>query len=112
MGSTVVIVSNNLPRFRRALTPMVAQMVAKAALDIEAHAKSMAPIDTGALANSIGAEQVGELSWVVRVGVHYGIYVEFGTFKMAAQPYLTPAFMLVGPRFVSAVKTAVKGALS
>lgn len=29
--------------------------------------------------------------WIVGVGAHYGAYVEFGTSKMAAQPYLFPA---------------------
>jgi len=29
--------------------------------------------------------------WVVGVGVDYGAYVEFGTSRMAAQPYLFPA---------------------
>ena len=29
--------------------------------------------------------------WMVGVGVNYGAYVEFGTSRMAAQPYLFPA---------------------
>lgn len=30
-------------------------------------------------------------SWIVGVGAEYGAYVEFGTSKMAAKPYLFPA---------------------
>lgn len=33
----------------------------------------------------------GEAAYVVGVGAEYGAYVEFGTSKMEAQPYLFPA---------------------
>lgn len=32
-----------------------------------------------------------KVGYVVGVGAHYGAYVEFGTSKMQAQPYLMPA---------------------
>ena len=34
-------------------------------------------------------------AWVVGVGAEYGAYVEFGTSKMDAQPYLFPAARFV-----------------
>lgn len=33
----------------------------------------------------------GDARYIVGVGAEYGAYVEFGTSKMAAQPYLFPA---------------------
>lgn len=33
----------------------------------------------------------GNSRWIVGVGANYGAYVEFGTARMAAQPYLFPA---------------------
>lgn len=33
--------------------------------------------------------------WIVGVGAEYGAYVEFGTSRMAAQPYLVPAVLHV-----------------
>ena len=53
-------------------------------------AKRHCPVDTGNLQSSIKAEHE---RLKVRVGteVHYGGYVEGGTEKMAAQPYLRPA---------------------
>jgi HK97 gp10 family phage protein len=54
----------------------------------------LAPVDTGNLANSIDyrTEETPQQA-VVTIGtpVEYGIYQELGTYKMAAQPYLTPA---------------------
>lgn len=76
---------------------------------IEALAKVKAPVDTGALVSSIYTRaknanpfpRLGEVpvelpqprEGEVNVGpsVHYGIWQELGTSRMAAQPYLLPA---------------------
>lgn len=36
-------------------------------------------------------KNLGPATWVVGTPVEYSIYVEFGTSRMAAQPYLRPA---------------------
>jgi hypothetical protein len=48
-------------------------------------------VDTGAYVGSIEAERVSETEWVVHDGVEYGIFVEFGTHRMAARPCAQPA---------------------
>lgn len=65
--------------------------VAKAALDIEREAKVRCPVDTGALRASIHARPVSVRHWRVEVSQSYAAYVEYGTSRMRAQPYLTPA---------------------
>lgn len=82
--------SSRIPQIRAGMEPKAASAVAKACMDIEAGAKGMAPVDTGALRNSIQSS-VGGLSGEVTAGVEYAIYQEFGTYKMAAQPFMTPA---------------------
>jgi hypothetical protein len=47
--------------------------------------------DTGAYHGSWMAEPIREAFWWVHDGVDYGIYLELGTYKMAARPCLTPA---------------------
>lgn len=54
-------------------------------------AKMKAPVRTGYLRDSITSERLGPKHWKVKVGAHYGIYVEYGTRYMAAQPYFRPA---------------------
>lgn len=81
--------------------------VRKAAFDIEAQAKVSAPVDTGALKASIQATTTGELDAEVAVGVEYGVYVELGTVKAGAQPYLGPAVDLVGPVFLAMVAAII-----
>lgn len=80
------------------------QVVRKTAYDIEATAKSIVPVGKsrpgyigGNLKNSIGhsdARGVGRSgSLAIEIGptAHYGKYVEFGTSRMAPQPYMGPA---------------------
>ena len=57
----------------------------------EGYAKQLCPVDTGNLRNSITHEMRGENKVAVCTNVHYAPYVELGTRKMRAQPYLRPA---------------------
>ncbi len=69
--------------------------VRKTAMDIEATAKQLAPVDTGFLRSSISTTVRGRgVSTTAVVGptAEYGIYQELGTSRMAAHPYLAPAF--------------------
>lgn len=65
--------------------------VKKVTLLIERHAKEYAPVRTGRLRASIHNGQIDRLTYFVGTGVEYGIYVEFGTYKMRAQPFMRPA---------------------
>lgn len=87
----VVIDTKELERIAAQLdgnTDKVLQIVARR---VEQGAKMLAPVDTGALRNSIMTEKMGENYWQVHDGVEYGIYQEFGTRYMAAHPFMTPA---------------------
>lgn len=57
----------------------------------ESYAKMLCPVDTGNLRNSITHEQENETTEVIGTSVEYAPYVELGTVKMAARPYLRPA---------------------
>jgi len=80
------------------------QLIAVAARNTEAEAKSSAPVDTGFLRNSIQASRAGVAHWKVAVGALYGLFVEMGTVNQTAKPYLLPAFR----RQVAALKTALR----
>lgn len=68
---------------------------------IERMAKTKAPVDTGALKNTIFSAQAGSLTYKVTAPQHYAIYVEKGTRKMRAQPYLKPALDAERPKLIS-----------
>ena len=67
------------------------QVIHSAALQVEAEAKVKAPVETGALKNSIHTEDKGNKTYWVADAVEYGIYQEFGTHKMSAHPFMMPA---------------------
>lgn len=73
------------------VTELASKAIAKTALDIEADAKALAPVDTGLLKNSISSD-IKPLSAEIGPTTHYAGYVEHGTSRMAAQPYMGPAF--------------------
>jgi HK97 gp10 family phage protein len=73
------------------LRAAASRIVTATARKLEGRAKVLAPVDTGFLRNSIQALKTGDLSAVVFVGAEYGVYVEFGTRRMRAQPFFTPA---------------------
>lgn len=89
--------SNRLPELSAMLQARAEQIVAKAAYDVEAEAKTVVPVDTGNLKNSIATDIVKPLEAVVGTGVEYAEFVEYGTSRMAAQPYMTPAAEVVKP---------------
>lgn len=98
---------HDLPVITAALLPKVDAVVTKTAIDLQAHAQSNAPVDTGTLRNSIQARRIGPAAWVVEVGADYGVHVEWGTVKMAAQPYLRPAITATQPAFLAAMRRVV-----
>ena len=58
----------------------------------ESFAKKKCPVDTGNLRNSISNKvEMSEKSAYIGTNVEYAPYVELGTRKMAAQPFLAPA---------------------
>ena len=57
---------------------------------VQGDAKSLSPVDTGNLRNSI-TYKVSADDGKVGTNVHYAIHQEYGTKKMSAQPFLRPA---------------------
>lgn len=104
-----------LPRLRAALLALtnegrrVAQReVKRAALAVEGGAKERCPVDTGRLRSSITHQVDADgLSAVVGTNVDYAPHVEFGTSRMAAQPFLFPAMESHRPEFLRRLRAAL-----
>lgn len=85
------IVFNRLPEIQAKARPLVGMALRKAAFDITSRAMSIAPVDTGNLRGSIVPTKQGTFSWRITAQAGYALYVELGTRKMSAQPFLVPA---------------------
>ena len=57
----------------------------------ERYAKELCPVDTGRLRNSIAHEQINDHTEQIGTNVDYAPFVELGTRRQKAQPYLRPA---------------------
>lgn len=85
-----------------------AAAVRKTARDIEATSKQFAPVDTGALRNSIGHDITGDgrfgaIEATVGPTVEYGAHVEYGTSRNAPAAYMGPALDRHGPDLIRAI---------
>lgn len=96
MGAVVTIVADKFPNIRREL-PKIAKAVAKVYIDMVYEiSQDLVPVDTGELKSS---GTVTELSSGYRLtysaknrsGQDYAGYVEYGTSRTPAQPYVNPA---------------------
>lgn len=106
--SQLEAVGRDIGRNGRAVGAKAALVFRKTIHDLEADAKAAAPVDTGALKNSIGSEIIGDgrfgqMAGEVGPTVDYGIWQELGTSVMPPQPYLGPAFDRRVPPFIEAV---------
>ena len=64
-----------------------------AGTDVQKDAKAKVPRRTSRLHNSIkNYAEDGGFTSIIETNVEYGPYVEFGTVKMSAQPFMMPAF--------------------
>jgi HK97 gp10 family phage protein len=87
--------AETITEIEEALTGKLGEAMVTAVLLIESTAKELAPVDTGRLRSSIASKvkkiAEDEVQGFVGTNVEYAPYVEWGTSKMEAQPYLRPA---------------------
>lgn len=96
--------SADLGRASDRVQTMGRALVQASAATVERTAKQRAAVDTGAMRSSIHTQSGdGGMSATIAPGVSYAVYVEYGTRRMAAQPFMGPAFQQVIPMFVEGV---------
>lgn len=100
--ASIVVNFNYLPRAASRVRSELPTVVGRAATDIEARAKGYAAVDTGEMQAGINSVH-GGLSATVNAPVEHSLYVEYGTSKMAAQPFMRPAAEAGGPAFQAAI---------
>jgi len=100
-----------LSRCKAQLEKRMLSAVTQAAAQAAAHARSIAPVgdgkDGGHLRDCISSRVQaggGVVQGEVAADNPHALYVEMGTSRMAAQPYLRPALQMQKARFVQALK--------
>ena len=90
-GTRVRVTATGMVRLRRIVDAKAVHPFTDAVAD---DMKRLVPVDTGELRGTIRAvhlENEGRVYFGNPPGVKYHLYVEFGTSRMAAQPYARPA---------------------
>lgn len=91
------------PAVRAALDAAKLRSLEGCGMTCEAFAKALCPVDTGHLRGSIAHKVAGD-GVTIGSDVSYAGYVELGTYKMAARPYLKPAVHNNAQTYVNIVK--------
>ena len=102
--SKIIIKYNNLAKLAKRLPLEVDTIVKTAAFAVEGYAKDIAPFDTGALRGSIKAESKGIARAVIAPHKDYAAFLEYGTRKMKARPYMRPAAEKIAPQFFNVLR--------
>ncbi len=109
-------VNDIINRYADGITEKLSRGIAVGCKVVEAEAKSLCPVSTeetrpggphGELRQSITSRTEG-LTGLVGTNKEYAGYVEFGTYKMAAQPYLVPALKSKQSDVISAIASEFK----
>lgn len=88
-----IIVFNRIPEMIGRVEAASRAAPKKVADSIRDDARSRAPVATGFLRSTIESVSIESgKSAEVFVGASYAAFVEYGTYKMAARPFLSPAF--------------------
>lgn len=93
-----------------AAAKILLQETDKSVVNIAEDAYDRAPVDTGELRESIKwiKSKPGGIAAIVLVGAKHGLFVEFGTINMAAQPFLIPAMQKERPKLFKRVQKRMR----
>ena len=95
----------------RQMETAMAEIVVDCAERTAEEARSMAPVDSGALRMGIGAVQSERLGAAVVSAAPHGAMVEYGTSRMAPRPYMLPAAEAARGVYFEAAHSAVREVL-
>ncbi len=105
-----VKITDNSDEFLNALPEQIEAALVAIGFTAETYAKNDCPVDTGRLRNSItNAVEMGENAVYIGSNVEYAAFVELGTSRMKARPYLKPAATEHSAEYKALAEQALKG---
>ena len=90
MANGISMIKSNVDEYLKQVDAAKARGLEAVGLTAERYAKALCPVATERLRNSISHAVEGD-SVYIGTNVEYAVYVEKGTRKMQAYPYLKPA---------------------
>lgn len=106
----VMVGTDNSEEVSQGIKAATGVALEKIGLLAEGYAKKACPVDTGNLRNSIThVVESAEDAVYIGTNVEYAPYVELGTSRTQAQPYLRPAATEHGDQYRQVLKSALGG---
>ena len=106
----VDVKQDNTKQVVQGISSAIGVALEKVGLVCEGYAQQLCPVDTGNLRASIThAVSPGEKAAYIGTNVEYAPYVELGTSKMQAQPFLRPAATEHGEEYRQVLKGELQG---
>ena len=102
-----VNLTDNSEEIKDQMSKAIEIALEKCGLIAEGYAKKLCPVDTGNLRNSI-SHAVSDNVAYIGTNVEYAAYVEMGTTRTRAQPYLKPAVMNNLSEYKQIIDSALK----
>ena len=105
----IIVDTRRLAGYSQGLNDRLRNVVSIAAHNIEGKGKDKVPVDTGATKNSI-VPTFEDQGFAARIGpsTFYAPFLEFGTRRMAARPFMIPALESERGPFVRAIEKALE----
>lgn len=92
----------------KSIVPELRTIVKNNGVQLVQGAQKRSPVDTGTLRRSIRLSlENNNLKAVVKTNVPYAKFVEYGTIRQKAQPFMRPSLRVQKAKFVKAVQNAI-----
>lgn len=109
-GGLVEVREDNREAIAEAIDQALATALEEVGLVAEGYAKRLCPVNTGRLRNSIThVTRPDDNAVYIGTNVEYGQYVEYGTLRQKAQPFLRPAATGHGDTYRAIVEDRLRG---
>lgn len=99
---------NNVPKVTATLRSNTASKTLAVVKKIQSTAKVLAPVETGALRDSIVIEKVSEYKYTVYPLVEYALFQELGTIHNPPHPFMQPAAAQHREEYFESMKGALR----
>lgn len=110
MPNNMAVNQDNTDQAVQGIESAVGVALEKIGLLAEGYAQMKCPVDTGNLRGSITHEvDTGEKAVYIGTNVEYAPYVELGTSRQTAQPFLKPAATEHGDQYRQVLENALGG---
>jgi HK97 gp10 family phage protein len=108
-----VTIKNGIPALMASLDEKTLDGIEEVAERVAEGAKERVPVDSGGLRDAIHVERTDDAIRVIAGDTDhfYGHFVEFGTTRRAARPFLTPAFEAERDELGDVIGEQIEGSL-